>query len=106
MLLYELHSPCENKYSGELTAAERARCTREVVLSEEWAGYPRRAVAVENVCGRFENFQPDGDWRGMDERLRPVCFKSPTPFGAQTELFHLRGQVRRAYDSSFKKYKD
>jgi hypothetical protein len=60
MLLYELHSPCENKYSGELTAAERARCTREVVLSEEWAGYPRRAVAVENVCGRFENFSPTG----------------------------------------------
>ena len=93
MLLYELQHPSEYKYGGILTAEERARCLRETELPGEWDPYPRRAVEIENICGRFERFHVDGEWRGVDERLRSVSFRSPTPFGAQTELFHLRGQV-------------
>ena len=93
MLLYELHNPTEYKYGGTLAPHERLRCVSETTLSPQWDPYPPRGVEVENICGRFENFHVDGVWRGMDERLKSVCFKSPTPFGAQTELFHLRGQV-------------
>ena len=93
MLLCELQHPSEYKYGGVLTGEERARCVRETELPGEWDPYPRRPVEIENICGRFEQFQVDGGWRGVDERLRSVTFKSPTPFGAQTELFHLRGQV-------------
>lgn len=93
MILYELRNPTEHKYGGTLTAEERARCARETELSADWAPYPRRAVQVESICGGLDRFHVDGEWRGVDERLRSVSFKSPTPFGAQKELFHLRGQV-------------
>jgi hypothetical protein len=93
MILYELQHPHEYKYGGALTAEERARCLRETELPGEWDPYPVRGVEIENICGRFERFHVDGEWRGVDPRLRSVGFRSPTPFGAQTELFHLRGQV-------------
>jgi hypothetical protein len=93
MLLYELHTPPVNKYGGVLTEEELQRVSKETPLSPRWAPYPKRGVEVESVCGRFERFQVDGEWRGMDERLKPVCYRSPTPFGTQTELFHVRGQV-------------
>jgi len=93
MLLFELKDPVEHKYGGALTPEERARCMRETVLSPTWKPYPARAVEVESICGRFANFGGSDGWSGMDERLKSVCFKSPAPFGAQTELFHLRGQL-------------
>lgn len=93
MILYELRDPAVNKYGGTLTKEEAVRCTRETPLSPRWAPYPRRGIEVENVCGRFENFHGDQGWNGMDARLAPVCVRSPTPFGSQTELFHVRGQV-------------
>ena len=94
MLLYALTNPSELKYGGTLSEAERARCIRETDLPGDWEPYPRRTVEVENICGRFERFQVDGEWRGVDERLKSVSFKTPSPFGAQTELYHLKGQVR------------
>ena len=93
MLLYELKEPVEHKYGGTLTPGERRRCVRETVLSPTWAPYPARPVEVESICGRLANFGGSDGWSGMSPRLSSVCFKSPAPFGAQTELFHLRGQL-------------
>ncbi len=93
MLLFELRNPTEHKYGGTLTDSERERCVKETELTPEWAPYPRRAVEVESICGGLDRFHVDGEWRGVDRRLKSVGFKSPTPFGAQTELFHLKGQV-------------
>lgn len=93
MLLFELKDPVEHKYGGQLTPEEERRCVRETVLSPTWTPYPVRSVEVETICGRLEKFAGDEGWSGMSDRLRSVCFKSPAPFGAQTELFHLRGQL-------------
>lgn len=93
MLLFELKDPVEHKYGGDLTPEESRRCVRETVLSPSWGPYPVREVEVETVCGRLENFAGDQGWSGMSDQLKSVCFKSPAPFGAQTELFHLRGQL-------------
>ena len=93
MLLFELKDPVEHKYGGELTSEEQRRCVRETPLSPTWAPYPVRPVEVESICGRLANFGGSNGWSGMSEELRSVCFKSPAPFGAQTELFHLRGQL-------------
>jgi hypothetical protein len=93
MLLFELKDPVEHKYGGELSPEESRRCVRETVLSPTWVPYPVRQVEVETVCGRFEKFGGEYGWSGMSEQLKSVCFKSPAPFGAQTELFHLRGQL-------------
>lgn len=93
MLLFELKDPVEHKYGGALTAEEQGRCVRETVLSPTWAPYPARTVEVESICGRLANFGGSDGWSGMSDQLRSVCFKSPAPFGAQTELFHLRGQL-------------
>jgi hypothetical protein len=93
MLLFELKDPVEHKYGGELTPVEALRCVRETVLSPTWSPYPVRAVEVETVCGRLERFAGEQGWSGMSPQLKSVCFKSPAPFGAQTELFHLRGQL-------------
>jgi hypothetical protein len=93
MLLYELKDPVVHKFGGVLTADEKRRCVRETVLSPTWAPYPVRAVEVESICGRLRNFWGADGWSGMSDRLRSVCHKSPSPFGAQTELYHLRGQL-------------
>lgn len=93
MLLYELKDPIEHKYGGTLTSDERRRCVRETVLSPTWAPYPVRSVEVESICGRLANFGGSDGWSGMSDRLKSVCCKSHSPFGSQTELFHLRGQL-------------
>ena len=93
MLLYELKDPVEHKYGGTLTADERRRCVRETVLSPTWSAYPVRSVEVESICGRLANFGGSDGWSGMSDRLKSVCSKSQSPFGSQTELFHLRGQL-------------
>ncbi len=93
MLLHELREPSVHKYGGSLTREEEDRCVRTTQLSPRWAPYPYRKVEVEHVSGRFENFHGEAGWRGMDERLGAVCFKIATPFGNQTEMFHVRGQA-------------
>jgi hypothetical protein len=93
MLLFELKDPVEHKYGGALTPDEQRRCVRETVLSPTWAPYPERVVEVESICGRLHNFWGSDGWSGMSDRLKSVSSKSPSPFGAQTELFHLRGQL-------------
>lgn len=93
MFLYELRDPAVHKYGGELTQEEANRCVKEILLSPRWAPYPHKPIQIEHVCGRFGNFQGESEWRGMDERLEGVCCKTPTPFGLQTDLFHVRGQL-------------
>ena len=93
MKLFELKDPVEHKYGGELTPGELNRCVRETVLSPAWSPYPVRLVEVETICGRLANFGGSEGWSGMSKQLKSVCAKSTSPFGAQTELFHLRGQL-------------
>lgn len=93
MLLFELKDPMEHKYGGALTPEEQKRCVRETVLSPVWAPYPARPVEVDSICGRLSNFGGGDGWSGMSDRLSSVCSRSPAPFGAQTELFHIGGQL-------------
>jgi len=93
MLLYELRDPNVHKYGGTLTGEETARCVKQIVLSPRWEPYPHRPIQIEHVCGRFGNFQGETGWNGVDERLRGVLCKTPTPFGMQTDLFHVKGQI-------------
>ena len=54
MLLYELTSPAEHKYGGDLTEEQTARCTRQTQLDgPSWMQYALRTPHVENLCGKF-----------------------------------------------------
>ena len=54
MLLYELTSPAEHKYGGDLTEEQTARCTRQTQLDgPSWMPYALRTPHVENLCGKF-----------------------------------------------------
>ncbi len=53
LLLYELTSPTEQKYCGNLTKEQITRCTKETLLSPRWALYPFKSPIVENLCGKF-----------------------------------------------------
>ena len=54
MLLYELKDPVEVKYGGTLDKSERTRCKKQTTLSSpRWNPYKKRAVRVENLCGRI-----------------------------------------------------
>lgn len=54
MFLYELTSPVELKYGGELTTDQSARCSRVTELnSPRWSPFPARRPHVENLCGKF-----------------------------------------------------
>jgi hypothetical protein len=102
IVLYELRNPIEHKYGGVLTREESERCVRTTTLDASWKPYPRRKVEVENICGKFVRDQgtdlPPGPPRGADPkcvspRLQSVCFKNTTPFGRQTEIFHIKGHI-------------
>jgi hypothetical protein len=102
IVLYELKNPIEHKYGGVLTREESERCVRSTDLDATWKPYPCRKVEVENICGKFVKDQgpglPFGPPRGEDPQcvspaLQTVCFKNTTPFGRQTEIFHLKGHI-------------
>ena len=90
MILFELKNPREYKYGQTLNQSEIPRCVRETPLSPRWQPYPRRTVEVENISGTFS-----GTYEAslMDPRLANVCFKVPTPFGMQKEIYHVNGHV-------------
>lgn len=102
IVLYELKNPVEHKYGGVLTREELERCVRCTALDATWKPYPRRNVEVENICGKFVKdqgpFLHPGPPRGsepkcLSPRLDSVCFKTTTPFGRQTEIFHVKGHI-------------
>jgi hypothetical protein len=102
VVLYELRDPIEHKYGGTLTREEAARCVRTTNLDSTWKPYPHKKAAVENICGKFAKDQgpnlapgpPLGsDPNCVSPHLKSVCFKNTTPFGRQTEIFHLKGHV-------------
>jgi len=96
MLLYTLANPSEHKFGGTLTPSEEERCQTRITLeSPRWAPYPRRSCRVENVCGRFLLTGAGANWGApaLDERLAGVSFRVTSPFGLQTELYHLAGHV-------------
>ena len=96
MLLYTLANPSEHKFGGALTPSEEERCQTQITLeSPRWAPYPRRSCQVENVCGRFLLTGAGANWGApaLDERLAGVSFKVASPFGLQTELYHLAGHI-------------
>lgn len=54
MILYELTSPVELKYGGDLTPDQSIRCSKETELnSPRWDPFPARSPHVENLCGKF-----------------------------------------------------
>ena len=99
LTLYELSSPTEHKYGGHLTEQEEARCERRNVLSDEWLPYTSRPCQIENLCGKFANFLDGTEPTNGRNRsffnpiLSSVSSYSSAPFGAQTEFYHLRGQI-------------
>lgn len=97
MLLYSLTDPLEDKFGGVLTPSEEERCrTRMTLESPRWDPYPRKSCRVENVCGRFLlSGAARANWGApvLDERLASVSFRVASPFGLQTELYHLAGHV-------------
>jgi hypothetical protein len=105
MLMYELDSPVEHKYGGDLTEEQTARCTRWTELSSpRWMPYAMRLPHVENVCGKFV-VQVEGGLHptytsclsnqrvAIDQRLSSVCFRTDSPFGRQQEMFHVDGHI-------------
>lgn len=96
MRLYTLANPTEHKFGGTLTPSEEERCQTRITLeSPRWAPYPWRSCRVENVCGRFLLDGAGANWGApvLDDRLSPVSFRVSSPFGLQTELYHLSGHV-------------
>ena len=96
MIVYELSNPSELKYGGALTQEESERCRTQTLLeSPRWAPYPRRSCQVENICGRFLR-RGNGSFLGppeLESELKGVSYRLDSPFGPQTELFHLAGHV-------------
>jgi hypothetical protein len=94
MLVYELTRPREYKYGGELTAEESQRCVSQTHFGPEWDPYGKRAAEVENICGMFSaEVSGSDELCQLSERLGSVCFRVPSPFGQQNEMFHLNGHV-------------
>lgn len=96
MLLYTLSNPTEHKFGGSLTPSETERCQTQMTLdSPRWAPYPRKTCQVENVCGRFLLATAGVHWGApaLDDRLQGASFRVTSPFGLQTELYHLAGHV-------------
>ena len=112
MHLYVLRNPCETRFGGELREDEKDRLVRVSELDPAWDPYPKRQAGIENICGKLVKlFGPDGELynaskagpplddlhvghkRGHDPDIEQVCFKKRSPFGAQTEVYHLRGRV-------------
>jgi hypothetical protein len=112
--LFELRNPYECKFGGELTERESARVVKRIELPVAWEPYPEKPAVVENICGKFVKI-PDAEERGEDweivkagppigygdlngekavnSEISQVCFKKYSPFGSQTEVYHLRGHV-------------
>lgn len=57
-----------------------------VMLDERHAPYPRRGVAIENLCGMFLTYVEIGMLRGL-------VVDTITPFGVQHMLFHAEGNI-------------
>ena len=57
-----------------------------VMLSEKFVPYPKRGVAIENICGMFSTFVEIGMLRGL-------IVDTITSFGVQHMLFHVAGNV-------------
>ena len=96
MILYELRGPTEHKFGGSLSESERARCTKETELdSPRWEPYSAKPCVVENICGKFLLSSPSCPNCGTPglERLQSVSFKVASPFGQQTEIYHIAGHV-------------
>ena len=105
MMLYVLRDPPEHKFSP-LTELELGRCLTQTALESHWAPYPRRGCQIENICGKFLQ-GADGascarsstSWSVARQaphlhwQLGPVSFRASSPFGTQTELYHLAGHI-------------
>lgn len=106
MMLYVLRDPPEHKFSP-LTELELGRCLTQTALESHWAPYPRRGCQIENICGKFlqgadgaSRARSSTSWSAANRqaphlhwRLGPVSFRASSPFGTQTELYHLAGHV-------------
>lgn len=94
MNLYVLTDPPEHKIGGSLTEEQQRRCQTQTLLdSPRWEPYPPKSCQVENVCGRFLSSEGALGAPVLDERLGGVGFKVSSPFGLQTEFYHLSGHV-------------
>jgi len=112
--LLELRNPYECKYDGELNESEKQRLVKVADLPKAWDPYPEKPAMVENICGKFVRIPPveerveewciakagppleygdRGGDKAVSEDISQVCFKKFSPFGSQTEVYHLRGHV-------------
>jgi hypothetical protein len=112
--LYELKNPNECKFGGDLNQYEKARLVKSFELPKAWEPYMEKPASIENICGKFVRipaaeereegwniaeagpplgyYDQDGD-KAVSSDISQVCFKKYSPFGSQTEVYHLRGHV-------------